>query len=316
MKYRTLGNTGLEVSSLSYGASALGGVFGDVNEPQGIHAVHTAIDQGINYIDVSPAYGATKAESVLGRALRERKRDEYYLSTKAGKFCTPGDYGNHLFDYSEEAIRRSLEGSLERLGTDYVDLLYLHDIEYNSRSHVEQAITEGVAALETLKQEGKIRFYGLSTYPIDLWKELIQTVEFDVAMTHSHYCLSDTMLLELIDIARTKGIGLVNSSPLLMGVLTQRGPADWFPIEEEGKDVVKEVVAFCQEQGTTLEKLAIQFAVANDDIPTTLTSSTNSDRIKQSIENSQVAPDPALVEQVQTMLEPIFNRDWNFGETC
>ncbi|MGJ8640971.1 MAG: aldo/keto reductase [Opitutaceae bacterium] len=316
MKYRQLGNTGLEVSILSYGASALGGVFGAVNQSDGVQAVHTALDLGINYIDVSPAYGDTKAEAVLGKALQQRNRDEYYLSTKAGKFCTEGAYGAHQFDYSEAAIRQSLDESLQRLGTDYVDALYLHDIEYDGRSHVEQALTEGVKTLQALKQEGKIRFYGISTYPMDLWGAVIDSAAFDIAMTHSHYCLSDDQLVDLVEPCAEKGIGLVNSSPFLMGVLTKRGAADWFPISDEERTIVQAVVKFCQQQGTTLEALAVQFSVANERIPTTLTSSSNPGRIQKSIENALIVPDAALVETVQTMLAPIFNRDWNFGETC
>lgn len=291
-------------------------MFRDVNEADGLKAVDTALEQGINYIDVSPAYGNTKAEAVLGKALRKHSRESYYLSTKAGKFCTPGEYGGHLFDYSESAIRRSLDESLQRLGTDYVDALYLHDIEYDARSHVEQALSEGVATLQALKKEGKIRFYGISTYPMDLWQQVVEQVDFDIAMTHSHYCLSDTLLLDLTESAKDKGIGVVNSSPFLMGVLTTRGPADWFPISAEDKAHVVQAVEFCQAQGTTLEKLAVQFSVSNERIPTTLTSSANPGRIQQSIDNALVEPDPALVEQVQQILSPIYNRDWNFGETC
>ncbi len=316
MKYRRLGNSGLEVSSLSYGASALGGVFSDINESEGIQAVHTALDMGVNYIDVSPAYGNTKAEVVLGKALKERNRAEYHLSTKAGKFCTPGEYGGHLFDYSKSAIRRSVKESMQRLGTDYLDIVYLHDIEYDSLSHVEQALGEGIETLKDLKRAGAIGSYGLSTYPMDLWRTVLESVDLDVVMTHSHYCLSDTQLLSLTDICEARGIGLVNSSPLLMGVLTARGPASWFPITKEEKVVAQRAVAFCKENGTSLEKLSIQFSVANDRIPTTLTSSSSPERIRQSIENALLEPDASMVKEVQSILKPIINRDWNFGETC
>ncbi|MBK1878977.1 aldo/keto reductase [Pelagicoccus mobilis] len=316
MKYRKLGATGLDVSILSYGASALGGVFSEINEDDGIQAVHTALDMGVNYIDVSPAYGDKKAETVLGRALKTRKREEYYLSTKAGKFCTPGAYGGHLFDYSEAAIRKSVDESLGRLGVEHVDVVYLHDIEYDGRSHVDQAVGEGIETLKALKSEGKIRFYGLSTYPMDLWKTVAESVDIEVAMTHSHYCLSDTQLLDIVDTCDRRGIGLINSSPLLMGVLTSRGPADWFPITEEEREVAQKAVNFCLENGTTIEKLSIQYAVANERIPTTLTSSSNPGRIRQSIENALIEPDLGLVGEVQDILKPILNRDWNFGETC
>lgn len=316
MKYRRLGDTGLDVSHLSYGASALGGVFSNINEGEGIQAVHTALDMGINYIDVSPAYGNTQAEVVLGKALKERNRDEYYLSTKAGKFCTQEEYGGHLFDYSNTAIRRSVKESMQRLGTDYLDIVYLHDIEYDGRRHVEQAVGEGIETLKELKRAGMIGSYGLSTYPMDLWRTVLESVDLDVVMTHSHYCLSDTQLLSLTGVCEERGIGLVNSSPLLMGVLTARGPASWFPITKEEKAIAQKAVAFCKANGTSLEKLSIQFSVANELIPTTLTSSSNPERIRQSIENALIEPDVGLVDEVQSILKPIVNRDWNFGETC
>src|SRR5690625_1727884 len=102
MEYRELGQTGLSVSALSYGASSLGSVFRDIDENEGIKTVKTAVDQGINYIDVSPYYGLTKAETVLGKALKSIPRDQYILSTKAGRMS------EHEFDFSNEQIIQSL----------------------------------------------------------------------------------------------------------------------------------------------------------------------------------------------------------------
>src|SRR5208283_5607165 len=119
MKYNPLGKTGLNVSRLSFGATAIGGVYGKVDEAEGIRAVHTGLDLGINYFDVAPAYGGTVAETVLGKALRSIPRDRYYLSTKAGKYTQPGGYGDDRLDYSRARIRASLEESSLRLGTDY-----------------------------------------------------------------------------------------------------------------------------------------------------------------------------------------------------
>src|SRR5213080_1065771 len=111
MKFRPLGRTGLMVSSLSFGASSLGGVFRPVDEQEGIRAVHVALDLGINYFDVAPAYGGTRAETLLGRALRGVPRGRYYLSTKVGKYTSSGGYGDDSFDYSRARIRASLDES-------------------------------------------------------------------------------------------------------------------------------------------------------------------------------------------------------------
>ena len=111
MQYRQLGNTGMEVSAISFGASSLGSVFRQINESDGIRTVHTAVDLGINFIDVSPYYGLTRAETVLGKALREIPRDSYYLATKVGR------YGAEMaeFDFSAERVTASVDESLNRL---------------------------------------------------------------------------------------------------------------------------------------------------------------------------------------------------------
>lgn len=126
MRYRTLVNTNLEVSILSYGASSLGSVFGKIDENEGMRVVYRAVDLGINLIDVSPYYGLTKAEKVLGQAVRQIPRGKIILSTKAGR------YGENNFDFSAERINRSVDESLSRLKTDYIDILHLHDVEFGS----------------------------------------------------------------------------------------------------------------------------------------------------------------------------------------
>lgn len=139
MKTNPLGRTRLEVSRLSFGASSLGGVFRPVDEDEAVRAVHAALDCGINYIDVAPAYGGTRAETVLGRALRGIPRARYFLSTKVGKYTNPDAYGDDTLDYSRERIRTSLDESTRRLGVSYFDIVHLHDIEYRDRRHTEWA---------------------------------------------------------------------------------------------------------------------------------------------------------------------------------
>src|SRR5215469_401077 len=135
MQYNYLGNTGLKVSRLSFGASSLGAVFHPVDEAEAIAAVHAALDCGINYFDVAPAYGGTLAESVLGKALKGISRGRYFLSTKVGKYTRPGSYGQDVLDYSRSRIFSSLDESARRLGVDYFDIVHIHDIEYQGGTH-------------------------------------------------------------------------------------------------------------------------------------------------------------------------------------
>src|ERR1700678_1798060 len=155
MDYSLLGKTGMKVSRLSFGASSLSGVFHSVDEAEAIRAVHVALECGINYFDVAPAYGGTVSETVLGKALRGVRRDLYYLSTKVGKYTKLGSYGEDTLDYSRDRIRKSIEESAERLGTDHFDLIHIHDIEYQGRTHTEWALTEGYESVLELKREGR-----------------------------------------------------------------------------------------------------------------------------------------------------------------
>ena len=312
MKKNPLGRTGLQVSRLSFGASSLGGVFRTVDENEAVRAVHAALDTGINYLDVAPAYGATRAETVLGRALREVPRDRYLLSTKVGKYTSPGAYGDDTLDYSRARIRASLDESAARIGVEYFDIVHLHDIEYQGRKHTEWALGEGLLALRELKREGRIGAVGFGIYPMDLWHRVLVDCDPDAALVHNHYCLNDTRLLELLPLARRTGVGIINGSPFASGLLTDRGPADWHPAGLDERAVFLRAAAFCREQGTSLGKLALQFASQNPEIPTTLFSSASPESVAQNVEWHEEPFDPSLVERVQTILASVRNKQWDY----
>lgn len=312
MKTNPLGSTGLTVSQLSFGASSLGGVFHSVDESVAIQAVHAALDLGINYFDVSPAYGATRSETVLGKALKCIPREQYVLSTKVGKYTSPDSYGDDTFDYSETRIRASLEESASRLGTDFFDIVHLHDLEYNNYKHTEWGLGEGLATLKALKSEGRIGAVGCGIYPMDLWHRIFNDVDIDVALTHNHYCLNDTRVLELLPVAKEKGIGVINASPFGSGLLTDRGPADWHPANAEQRACFKAAADFCSEQGLSISQIAMQFSSQHPEIPTTLFSSANPDSVKRNVEWAQTPYDPELVQRIQEILAPVMNVQWSY----
>ena len=304
MKYRTLGNTELEVSILSFGASSLGSVFGEIDESEGIRTVYEAIDLGINFIDVSPYYGLTKAETVLGKAIKNIPRDKFILSTKAGR------YGENDFDFSSKRIIKSVDESLTRLQTDYIDILHLHDIEFVS---LDQIIHESIPTLLELKKAGKIRFIGISGLPLKIFKVVSEQVPLDTILSYCHYTLNNTGLLTIEEEMRNKGIGIINASPLSMGLLTKKGPPDWHPASDEIKRVCRQAVQFCEEQGVAIEKLAVQFAVANDRIPTTLVGTANPKHIARNVAWIEEPIDMELVNQVREILKPIDQKIWLSG---
>ncbi|MGO9516755.1 MAG: aldo/keto reductase [Candidatus Korobacteraceae bacterium] len=312
MEYRMLGKTGLKVSRLSFGASSLGGVFRPVDECEGIRAVHVALDCGINYFDVAPAYGGTLAETVLGKALRGIPRCRYFLSTKVGKYTQPDSYGSDTLDYSRQRIRTSLEQSSARLKVDYFDIIHIHDIEYQGRKSTEWALSEGLDAVRELKREGRIGAVSFGIYPMDLWKRIFCDVEVDVGLVHNHYCLNDTQLLNLLPIALNKGIGVINGSPFASGLLTDREAPVWHPASAGDRAVFRAAAQFCQNQGVSLSQLALQFASQNPEIPTTLFSSGNPESVARNIRWYEEPYDPLLLQEVWKMLEPVRNKQWNY----
>ncbi len=312
MQYNLLGKTGLKVSRLSFGASSLGGVFHAVDEAEAIAAVHAALDCGINYFDVAPAYGGTRSETVLGKALRGTARDRYFLSTKVGKYTDPNGYGNDTLDYSRARIRASLDESAGRLGVDYFDIIHIHDIEYQNRKHTEWALTEGYEALQELKREGRIGNVSFGIYPMDLWKRIFASLDIDAALVHNHYCLNDTQLLDLLPVAKEKGIGIVNGSPFASGLLTDRGPADWHPAKPEDRALFRNAAEFCSTQGISISRLALQFSSQNPDIPTTLFSTANPESVRRNMADYEQPYDKALLAEVQKILQPILNKEWSY----
>jgi aryl-alcohol dehydrogenase-like predicted oxidoreductase len=282
-------------------------MFHDIDEDEGIQTVFAAVDAGINYIDVSPFYGITKAETVLGKALRQLPRDSYFLATKTGRF------GQEEFDFSCDRITGSCEESLERLGVDHLDVLQLHDIEYQGGRHLEQALTEGIETLQKLRNQGKTRFIGVTAYPIEVLKLAMKRAKLDTVLCHNHYTLSDDQITQLMPDALELGVGLIGASPFGTSLLLSRGPGEWHLLNSFQREAIDQAIAFCRDHGTQIEKLAIQHSLSHDRIPTTLVSTANPGRLKQNITWLEETPDPELIRAVRKILAPIHNVDWDFG---
>lgn len=304
MQYRTLGNTDLAVSALSFGASSLGSVFRDIDEAEGIRTVHAAIDLGINLIDVSPYYGLTTAERVLGKALRGVPRDRYILATKVGR------YGSDTFDFSAARVTASVDESLARLGIDHVDIIQCHDIEFGS---LAQVVEESLPALRRLQAQGKVGYVGVTGLPLGIFTYVLDRAPLDTILSYCHYELNDTSLADMLPYLQNKGVGIINASPLGMGLLTERGAPDWHPAPQEVKAVCAAAAATCRAQGVDIARLAVQFSVANPDIPTTLVGTANPANLEKNARWIEEPMDLSLLAEVQAILAPIHNRTWPAG---
>lgn len=289
----------MKVSALSFGASSLGSVFRDTKESEAIEAVHTAVDNGINFIDVSPYYGHYKAETVLGKALREIPRDKYYLSTKVGRY---GKDGVNTWDYSAKRARESVDESMDRLGIDFIDLINVHDIEF---ADLRMVVEETLPALVELREKGIVGHVGITDLQLENLKWVIEhspagTVES--VLNFCHYTLNDDKLVDFLDFFESKGVGVINASPLSMGLLSQRGIPDWHPAPKPLVEACRRAADFCREAGYPIEKLAIQFSIANPRIASTLFSSANPENVLRNVRYADEPADRELIEKVREII--------------
>ena len=307
MIYRTLGRTGLEVSVVGFGASPLGNEFGQADEDEAIRAVHRAVDVGINYFDVSPYYGRTLAETRLGQALAGH-RDRIILATKAGRYGVDVETG---FDFSARRIRRSIDESLTRLKTDVIDVFQVHDLEFG---RTEQIINETLPAMHELKRAGKVRFIGITGYPLGVLKRVAESDDVDTILSYCRYNLMDTSMDDVLtSFAQQRGIGLINASPLHMRVLTEKGPPDWHPAPPEVLTAARAAAEHCRRRGVDVADLALQFALSHETVATTLVGMSKVRHVDGNAELVGVSPDLDLLAEVRDIVRPVADTCWRSG---
>ncbi len=298
MDKRTLGKTDLQTTSLAFGASSLGAEFRSVDLNECLNSVHVALDVGMNLIDTSPYYGRGMSEMLLGRVLPEIPRDSYYLCTKLGR------YAPAHFDFSARRVVESIDISLERMKVDYLDIVLCHDIEFVDP---DQVFSETIPALKKQVELGKVRYIGVSCYPIKTLLHAVENADLDVVLTYNHYTLQNDLALRLIEPCKAKGVGVMNAAPFAARLLTDATLPEWHKATREVRAVAKKAADFCREQGSDIAKLALQFSIANPDFATCVTGSANPDRIRQWAGWAEEPIDQHLLAQVQAILEPIHN---------
>lgn len=309
MQYRKIGKTNLEVSILGFGASPLGNEFGPIDIAEGERAVHFAIDNGINYFDVAPYYGRTLAEERLGEAL-EGRREKIVLATKCCRYDVDG------FDFSPRRVKADIEGSLQRLRTDYVDLLQIHDIEFGDR---RQIIEETIPAAREVQRSGKARYIGITGFPPKILRDVASQAPVDAILSYARYNL---MVTDLDDILRPfcaeQGVGLINGSPLHMRVLTDEGAPEWHPAPEEVKESGRKVAAVCRERGLRIADVALRFCLGYPHVASTLVGMSKQRHVEQNLRAMEFEIPPELLRKIQTLTEPVKNKVWVTGrpENC
>ena len=304
MEYRKLGKTDLNLSLIGFGGAALGGVYGNIEPGEGVRAVHLAVDNGINFFDTSPYYGITLAETRLGEALAGR-RERVVLATKCGR------YGFDQFDFSAKRVTASIDESLQRLQTDYIDLFQVHDVEFGD---VQQILHETLPALRQLQKQGKARYIGITGFPPKLLRRMAEAIPVDSILTYCHYNLINTAMDGVLaGFTKEHGIGLINASGLCMGLLTESGPPDWHPAPQEVREAGKKAAEFCRARGADISKLALRFCLDHPIASSTLIGMSTTREVETSLELLRSPTDKELLAQVQAIFAPVFDYEWPSG---
>ena len=299
MKTRALGRTGLQLPILSFGASSLGQEFRKVSLDEALMSVHVALECGLNFIDTSPFYGRGMSEVLLGIALRDIPRDSYTLCTKLGR------YDLQHFDFSGKRVAESVDVSLHRLGTDHLDIILCHDIEFVP---MQQIVDVTLPALKKIQQQGKVRFIGFSGYPQKIFRFICDQADVDCVLSYNQYTLQNTRFVdESVPYLKAKGVGVLNAGPFSARLLTNAPLPAWLKEPEDVKAAARAAAALCQSRGVDIAKLALQFSLAHEDITSTISGSANPDNIRKWAQWESEPVDWDLIREVQAIFKPVHN---------
>ncbi|MFI0923713.1 aldo/keto reductase [Streptomyces sp. NPDC021012] len=269
-----LGHSAVQVTELAFGAAGIGNLFTAVSDAEAEQAVHAAWDAGVRYFDTAPHYGLGLSERRLGAALRSRPRNEYVVSTKVGRVLepTPGAPGDDLangfavpathrrrWDFSARGVRRSIEESLERLGLDRIDIVYLHDPDDHAGSALDQAYPE----LARMRQEGTVGAIGVGMNQAELLARFVRETDIDAVLLAGRYTLLDQSgLTELLPLAAERGVGVVVGGAFNSGLLADPKPGatfDYTTAPVELLDRALRLKSVCERHGVPLRAAALRF---------------------------------------------------------
>lgn len=298
MEKRKLGNTDLDLTVLGFGASSIGAEFRQVDLNEALNSVRTALDHGMNLVDTSPYYGRGQSEVLLGYALADVPRDSYYLCSKLGR------YAPAHFDFSAKRVAESVDISLERMRTDHLDIILCHDPEF---VELNQLVEETIPALRKVQQQGKVRYIGVSGYPMKMFREILDQTDIDLILSYNHYTLQNTMLADEVDWLQAKGVGIMNAAPFCARLLTNAPLPPWHKATPEVRQICQQAADVCTQAGTDIAKLALQFSTQNPAFATCITGSANPERVAQWCDWLQDPIDQSLLEEILQILQPIHN---------
>jgi D-threo-aldose 1-dehydrogenase len=267
------------MGELSLGCAQLGNLYREVPDDDARATIDAAWDVGVRYFDTAPHYGLGLSERRLGAGLAGRSRDDYVISTKVGRVLEPVDVVQGLdhegfvvaathrrvWDFSRDGIRRSFAESLQRLGLDRIDILYLHDPD----GHRDEVLATGVPALAELRAEGAVTAIGVGMNQSPMLADLVRHADLDIVMLAGRYTLlEEDSLDDLLPACEERGVSVVAAGVFNSGLLARALPAqgaryDYRAAPQGLVDRARRMAAVCERHGTSLPAAAIAFPLAH-----------------------------------------------------
>jgi aryl-alcohol dehydrogenase-like predicted oxidoreductase len=211
---------------------------------------------------------------------------------------------NH-FDFSAKRVAESVDVSLHRMGTDHLDILLCHDIEFVP---MQQIVDETLPAMRKLVEAGKVRFLGISGYPMKLFRFVLAQTDLDCVLSYNQYTLQNTRFAdELLPLLEERGVGAMNAGPFSARLLTNAPLPAWLKEPESVKEAARAAAALCQARGVDIAKLALQFSLSNPRIATTVAGSANPENIRNWAKWAAEPMDEGLLRDVQALFAPVRN---------
>lgn len=299
MRRQRLGRGRIEVTELGFGGASIGNLYRAVSDQEAAATVDAAWDAGIRYFDTAPHYGLGLSERRLGAALRDRPRSEYVLSTKVGRTLVPNptptgsdlavegfdvpDDLCRVFDFSTDAVRRGLEGSLDRLGVDHLDIALVHDPD----DHVEQAIEQAVPALIAMRDEGLVGAVGIGMNQWQAPLAMLARCDIDVVMLAGRWTLIDRSGESLLDACADRGVAVLAAAPYNSGLLAQPRPPDsahfdYRPARPELLAKARALAALAAAHGVDLPDAALQFPLRHRAVASVVTGLRDPEQVRTS----------------------------------
>jgi len=291
---------GLPLTELGLGAAQLGNMYRVTTDAEVVESIDAAWESGIRYFDTAPHYGVGLSERRLGEQLRARPRHDYVLSSKVGRLLVPTPETAHerdphgfdvpadpsrVWDFSRDGILRSIEASLERLGLDRLDIVYLHDPD----DHFEQASTEGIGTLIELRDQGVVSAVGAGMNSAAPLAELIRRADVDIVMCAGRFTLVDgEALTDLLPLATERGVSVVAAAVYNSGLLSRNRPSadlmfNYQPVPPELLARTNRVGDVCEAHGVTLPEAAIAYVFRHPAVVSVVVGARGRDQVEQTI---------------------------------